>query len=531
MPVFLQYLLKLSISLAAVYLFYQLVLRRLTFYQWNRWYLLGYSLLCFFLPVLNIYHWVEERPGDSLIGLVPAMHSWSPDPHSGTPARSWLDLAPGLIILGVLVMLLRLLMQYLSLRMLRRKARLMTDEGIRLYEVNQPIIPFSFGGAVFICPAQHDENELKEIIRHEMVHVRDHHSWDILFSEILVALNWFNPFAWLIRRAIRQNLEFIADRKVLAHGLDRAQYQRLLLKVIGQQQFSLASHLNFSALKNRIMMMNKLHSARVHLIKFVFALPIAAVLLLAFREGQEPASSASTDAKTDTLPQVAPAGKAPVLNKKGYYVSVVNDQGKYMVWVRDSHQQLVKAVPLQEWMDDRDSYEEQYGKVPPPPPPGAPGVPPPPPPPAAPGDHAAHQPPPPPPAPAMTPPPPPPAPKLPKQVKGIERHNQFLKVILKNGSVEEYNLDKPSEKAAFENKYGPLPEPPELPDHEPSASAPGATPPPLYLVDGKEVSASEVHALSPDTIAAVDVWKGDKAKEKYGKKGENGVVAITLKKP
>jgi hypothetical protein len=305
----------------------------------------------------------------------------------------------------------------------------------------------------------------------------------------------------------------------------------LLLKVIGQQQFSLASHLNFSALKNRIMMMNKLHSARVHLIKFVFALPIAAVLLLAFREGQEPASSASTDAKTDTLPQVAPAGKAPVLNKKGYYVAVVNDQGKYMVWVKDSHQQLVKAVPLQEWMDDRDSYEEQYGKVPPPPPPAAPGVPPPPPPPAAPGDHAAHQPPPPPPAPGMTPLPPPPAPKLPKQVNGIERHNQSLKVILKNGSVEEYNLDKPSEKAAFEKKYGPLPEPPELPDHEPSASAPGATSPPLYLVDGKEVSASEANALSPDTIAAVDVWKGDKAKEKYGKKGENGVVVISLKKP
>lgn len=513
MSEFLQYLFKLSISLAAVYLFYQLVLRRLTFYQWNRWYLLGYTLLCFFLPVLNIYHWVQEQPGDSLIGLVPAMHSWSPDPHSGSGMRSWYDLAPGLIILGVLVMLVRLIIQFLSLRVMRRKARLLSDEGIRLYEVDQPIIPFSFGGAVFICPAQHDENELKEIIRHEMVHVREHHSMDILFSEILVALNWFNPFAWLIRQAIRQNLEFIADRKVLAHGLDRAQYQRLLLKVIGQQQFSLASHLNFSALKNRIMMMNKLHSARVHLIKFVFALPVAAVLLLAFRDGREPADNTAATAATDTLPQVAPAGKAPVLNKKGYFVSVVNDQGKYMVWVKDSNQQLVKAIPLQEWMDDRDRYEDQYGKVPPPPPPGAPAPPPPP------------------PAPGLAPPPPPPAPKLPKNVKGIERHNQHLKVILKNGSTELYDLDSPEQKASFEKKYGPLPEPPQVPDPEGITRAPADAPSPLYIVDGKEVSPGKANAIAAETIASVDVWKGDKAKEKYGTKGENGVVVITLKKP
>lgn len=529
MSEFLQYLLKLSISLAAVYLFYQLVLRRLTFYQWNRWYLLGYSLLCFFLPVLNIYRWVQEQPGDSLIGMVPAMHSWSPQPDSGSFPLSWFDLVPGLIILGSLVMLVRLLVQFLSLRLMRRKARLMSDEGIRLYEVDQPIIPFSFGGAVFICPAQHDENELKEIIRHEMVHVREHHSLDILFSEILVALNWFNPFAWLIRQAIRQNLEFIADRKVLAHGLDRAQYQRLLLKVIGQQQFSMASHLNFSALKNRIMMMNKLHSTRVHLIKFVFALPIAAVLLLAFRKDQEPRDSAAVSAATDTLPQVAPAGRAPVLNKKGYYVSVVNDQGNYMVWVKDSRQQLVKAVPLQEWMDNRDRYEDQYGKVPPPPP--APAPPAPPAPPAVTISHAGHLAPPPPPAPGMAPPPPPPAPKLPKNVKGIERNNQHLKVYLKNGSTEEYDLDQPGEKASFEKKYGPLPEPPQIPNPEEVTKSPVDAPSPLYIVDGKETTATEANAIQPETIASIDVWKGEKAKQKYGSKGENGVVVINLKKP
>lgn len=78
-----------------------------------------------------------------------------------------------------------------------------------------------------------------------MVHVRQHHTADMMLAELLLVLNWFNPFAWILRHAIRQNLEFIADRQVLTHGVDRRQYQYLLVKVVGQRNFSMASHLNF----------------------------------------------------------------------------------------------------------------------------------------------------------------------------------------------------------------------------------------------------------------------------------------------
>jgi TonB-dependent SusC/RagA subfamily outer membrane receptor len=96
-------------------------------------------------------------------------------------------------------------------------------------------------------------------------------------------LNWYNPFVWLIRRSIRQNLEFIADHQVLEAGLDRKQYQYLLLKVVGAPAFAIANQFNFSSLKKRIAMMNKMRSAKVHLIKFMFVLPLLTILLLAFR--------------------------------------------------------------------------------------------------------------------------------------------------------------------------------------------------------------------------------------------------------
>ena len=132
---------------------------------------------------------------------------------------------------------------------MRRKAQLLSVDGMKLYQVNKNIIPFSFGNAVFINSELHSEDELREIIRHEFVHVKQRHTLDILWSEWLCIINWYNPFAWMLKRSIRQNLEFIADNKVLQNGVDRKQYQYLLLKVIGNNHFSIAPKFNFSSLK------------------------------------------------------------------------------------------------------------------------------------------------------------------------------------------------------------------------------------------------------------------------------------------
>ena len=290
MTILLTYLLKVSISLAVVHIFYQLALRKLTFYTWNRFYLLGYTALSFVIPFIDVSRMVREETwdGNALVQWVPVLQNKPQDLVSYDPVASfdpWYLLSL-LLLSGMILLLIRFLIQWLSFRKMLRGAELIEEGEFRVYKVTGNIIPFSFGRSIFINPDLHNTGEIRDIILHEFVHARQKHSIDIIWSELLCLLNWYNPFAWMIRRSIRQNLEFIADQKVLDHGIDRKQYQYLLLKVIGNKQFSIASKFNFSSLKKRIAMMNKMRSAGLHLLKFLFILPLVAVLLLAFRRQQ-----------------------------------------------------------------------------------------------------------------------------------------------------------------------------------------------------------------------------------------------------
>ena len=286
MPFILHYILKLSVSLCVIYLFYRFILRPITFYSWNRWYLLGYSLFAFVIPFIDINPMLSAvAPAQSqVINFIPVIDA------GVIESKSWLNLSDGgtwiilAIISGMLVMAFRLVIQLLSYRGLRKNAILLSDNPVKIFQVNKNIVPFSFGNAIFINREQHAEHEMQEIIRHEFVHIRQKHSADMIFAEILCILNWYNPFAWLIRKVICQNLEFIADQQVLRFGLDKKQYQYLLLKVAGGASFRITNQFNFSFLRKRIAMMNKMHSARVHLVRFLFILPLLAVLLLSFRQ-------------------------------------------------------------------------------------------------------------------------------------------------------------------------------------------------------------------------------------------------------
>jgi TonB-dependent SusC/RagA subfamily outer membrane receptor len=293
MPSSLLYITKLSASLALVWLLYQLLFRKLTFYRCNRWYLLGYTFLSFFIPLINIEPILESRPsGEPLVfQLIPTIGNYMGVLSSANRSATWkMNVWSGLLavmVLGAVVLGIRLAIRWLSLRRVRRHAKLITDTDIRIYQVDANIIPFSFGNAIYINQRLHTEKEWEEIILHEYVHIRQQHTIDILLAELFCILNWYNPFVWLIRHSIRQNLEFIADSKVLEKGFDKKSYQYHLLKVIGETRYRLANNFNFSSLKKRIVMMNKIRSARLQLVKFLFILPLIAVLLVAFRDKYE----------------------------------------------------------------------------------------------------------------------------------------------------------------------------------------------------------------------------------------------------
>ncbi|HTE26553.1 TonB-dependent receptor plug domain-containing protein [Flavitalea sp.] len=286
MPFLIQYLIKLSVSLAVVYLFYRFILRPLTFYAWNRWYLVGYSLIAFVMPFIDINPILNSIGPDQamVINFIPVI-----DP-AALENKGWFNINNrwnwilAAILCGMLVMLIRLVAQFFSYRKLRNSATLLSDTPVKIFQVDKNIVPFSFGNSIFINREQHGEQEMQEIIRHEFIHVKQKHTADMIWAEALCIINWYNPFAWLIKKVICQNLEFIADQQVLENGLDKKEYQYLLLKVAGGSSFRITNQFNFSFLRKRIAMMNKMKSAKLHLVKFLFVLPLMAVLLLSFRE-------------------------------------------------------------------------------------------------------------------------------------------------------------------------------------------------------------------------------------------------------
>ena len=151
-----------------------------------------------------------------------------------------------------------------------------------LFRFPRPCSPFSFGPWIFIHPEGMDEQTLREVLIHEQAHVRGWHTLDILFSQLVCILFWWNPAAWVMRREVRLNLEFIADAAVIGRQADKREYQYRLLGFSTQTNVAaIANNFNVLPLKRRITMMNLRRTRRTGVIKYTLFMPVAAALLFA----------------------------------------------------------------------------------------------------------------------------------------------------------------------------------------------------------------------------------------------------------
>src|SRR5258706_16368444 len=130
-----------------------------TFYYLNRWYLLGYSLLSFFIPLINIGSLLKKETFQGeVIRYIPVIGGYKKDvvPETGYFSTvSLLNILPGILLLGSVVLLIRLVSRWLSLRRVRQKATLVSDAGVKIFQVDEPIIPFSFGNAIYVNQRLH----------------------------------------------------------------------------------------------------------------------------------------------------------------------------------------------------------------------------------------------------------------------------------------------------------------------------------------------------------------------------------------
>ncbi|WP_164122405.1 TonB-dependent receptor plug domain-containing protein [Sphingobacterium sp. xlx-130] len=269
----LTYILQVNLLLAIVFLGYVLLLRKLTFYRLNRVYLFvggGYSL---FYPFLAIHSWFKEDVAIHLPLMLDYVEYYLPEQDVSILTVGHLFLAA--LAVGAGILLLKLSMQLISLLRIHVYSKPSKWQHYFFRNVLFPIVPFSFFNKIYIHQDQHQDPELFDIFKHEDIHVKGLHTVDILLFEILLIGCWYNPFVWLMRKAVRQNLEFLTDQQVLDKGVDRQTYQYSLLTVTKQgATVAIGNQFNFKTLKKRIMMMNKRRSAKIELSKYAFLLPI-----------------------------------------------------------------------------------------------------------------------------------------------------------------------------------------------------------------------------------------------------------------
>lgn len=288
MPALLLYLSQVNGALLLFYAGYWLVLRRLTFYTLNRWYLLFAVVFSAFYPLVDVSAWLARPVAATTLVLGEA---WTGLPTTTTPAFTYWTSVVWAYWMGVGLLLLRLLAQLVALYRIRRASRPAQWHGQRYRRVGAAVNPFSFGRTIYLNPEQHAAAELPAILRHEQVHVRQWHTLDVLVAQLAQVFCWFNPGVWLLRRAVQENLEFITDRAVLRAGLlDAKAYQYSLLKLSTlAPSAALANHFTFLTLKNRIAMMNKKRSATAYLGLYALLIPGLALLALACAPQGEPA--------------------------------------------------------------------------------------------------------------------------------------------------------------------------------------------------------------------------------------------------
>src|SRR5699024_6424114 len=177
--------------------------------------------------------------------------------------------------LGAALFLIRFVIQVISLYKIHRASKLAFWRDYKYREVLFSIYPFSFFKNIYLNRKQHNVKELEDIFEHETVHIKELHSIDTLFFEVILILCWYNPFVWLMRKAARDNLEYLTDHQVLESGADRQSYQYSLLSTARQgQSVGISNHFNFKTLKKRINMMNKKRSTKLEIGKYFVMLPI-----------------------------------------------------------------------------------------------------------------------------------------------------------------------------------------------------------------------------------------------------------------
>jgi hypothetical protein len=428
-------------------------------------------------------------------------------------------------------------------------------------ETDKDIAPFSFFRYIFYNPDKFNPLELEAILKHEHAHSTQKHSIDLLIAHLVTIVLWANPFSWLYKKNIEQNLEYLADDTAIQSVASDRAYKYAMLKVSGNQFFTpITNNFYSSLIKKRMVMLHKSKSHKRNLLKMALILPALAIFLLSFNTQTIYVPKAETntgtaftqadDQKTfkilinkDTTNEELEELKKD-LSDKGIdfsYTTVRNENKKIIdleidmrskskdgkkfrgsssfenegkpidpitiVYDEDSnsffmgdnkskHKVIQKETDINTWVySDSDEHNQIKIKID--------------------GDEEIFI------------------------VNGKEVSPQVLVELEEEDKVHSKHIRIEKKDTAASNSNDFIIKDTDDEDDIEVISDDNSSfffidtdedEDQLFIIDGKESSKEEVKSLSPDKIETINVYKGDKAVEKYGKKAKNGVVDIKTKK-
>ena len=287
MTEFLIYQGKAAIALAVFYMFYRLLLSKETFHRLNRIVLLGTAALSFILPLcvitLKEVVVVPAMTGSSeaIIGEVAETVTMVPE----VSVPIWTVVLCSIFALGAFAVLVHVVISIIGIiRMIRSGRSEALESGKTLIITETDTAPFSWMKYIVISREDY-ESGYSQILTHEKAHIALRHSWDILFVDMITALQWFNPAIWMLKADLRALHEFEADDAVLRSGANIKEYQYLLIrKAVSKSGYSVANSFNHSTLKARITMMLNKKSSRMSAWKALYVIPLVGISLAATAE-------------------------------------------------------------------------------------------------------------------------------------------------------------------------------------------------------------------------------------------------------
>lgn len=279
MPELFVFLIKVNASLILFCLAYLFIMRRLTYYKLNRVFLLAGIFFSTIYPLFDLSGFLRESP-KLIIAVQDQLPAAVQQPNSSTGLWSVLIMC---FWIGVIVLALRMSIRLCSLFKIHKQSicSKVNSYAVRLVQGN--ISTFSFWNNLYLNMEQHPDEEIPAVLRHEQVHIKDFHTFDILLGELTTVFYWFNPGAWLMKKAIKENLEFITDQKTLETGIDRKAYQYSMLQAsTGLYSSQLITNFNMTAIKRRIVMMNRKRTSSFYLLSYLLVIIVIVFAITAF---------------------------------------------------------------------------------------------------------------------------------------------------------------------------------------------------------------------------------------------------------